>query len=373
MKLSRLNFWAVTVLFLLGFTALILMRANAKAPVGDAAPIPVPVTKVQFQNDLQTTSRWPAEVRAKRQSQLGFTQGGLLADIRVNVGDKVKKDDVLAVLDTRTLAADLRAAQAGVAQAKANRDIAATTETRQEKLLAQGHISKQRLDEVKAQLAGADAAHQSAKAQAQALSVRLDLARITAPYDGVITARNLDEGSIAGAGMPVLSIVETGALEVRAGLPLRAVQYLHKGDVVPVLAHGIKAEARFDAQTGVINSATQSVSVRFTVVPDTNALAAGESVQLQLSDTLAQRGFLVPTTALREGSRGLWTVYALMKPQTGPGFVLEPAPVEILHAGTERTYVRGPVEDGVMLLSSASNVTAAGMRVQPASAGEPAQ
>lgn len=373
MKLSRTYMWAATALFLLGFTALFLVRANAKAPAGDADPIPVPVQIVHFQDSLHTTSLWPAEVRAKRQSDLGFTQGGLVAEVRVDVGDKVSKGDVLARLDTRSLQADLRAAQAGVAQAKANRDIAATTRARQEKLLAQGHISQQRLDEVTAQMDAADAALASARAQAQALSVRLDLASIIAPYDGVITARSLDEGAIAGSGKPVVSIVESGALEVRAGLPLRAVRELKPGDMVPIRANGHTAAARFVAQTGVINAGTQSVATMFDVVPGEFTPAAGEIVRLQLSDILTQRGFLVPTTALREGSRGLWTVYVLKKPENGPGYVLTAAPVEILHAGTEETYVRGPVRDAAMILSAAGNVTSPGMRVQPVGHGGSAQ
>lgn len=366
MKISRTPVWVATALFLLGFTALFLLRANAKAPVGDAAPIPVPVVQVQFQDTLQTTSQWPAEVRAKRQSHLGFAQGGLVAQVLVDVGDKVKKGQELARLDTRTMQADLRAAQAGVTQAKANRDIVATTEARQAKLLAQGHVSRQRLDEIKAQLAGADAAYASAQAQARALAVRLELASIKAPYEGVITARLMDEGDIAGSGKPVLTIVESGALEIQAGLPLRAVRQLHADDEVPVIAEGRTAKARFVSQTGVINAATQSVATKFDVIPGAFTPAAGETVRLQLSDTLEQRGFLVPTSALREGSRGLWKVYVLKKPENGPGYVLTPAPVEILHAGTEKTYVRGPVREGAMILSSAGNVTTAGMRVQPA-------
>lgn len=110
--------------------------------------------------------------------------------------------------------AQLAAAEAVVIEAKAGRDIALATVQRQNILLEKGHISQQRVDEAQAQTDSAEARIIAAQARADTLKVQIDLARITAPYSGMITERMADEGSIASPGMPLLELVETGRMEL---------------------------------------------------------------------------------------------------------------------------------------------------------------
>ncbi|VAV91915.1 hypothetical protein MNBD_ALPHA06-1253 [hydrothermal vent metagenome] len=357
-------------LIVLAFVALAISIATfAQADNGDAAlsatPTPVPTQRIKIQDSLTLPSSWPGTVTARRQSLLGFERGGLVANVYVDVGDTVSKGDKLASLNTTTLRADLAASKATSAQAKAARNIADATASRQQVLAKNGHISSQRLEEILANLAGSEAAFNAATAQAKAIEARLSLSHILAPYDGTITQRRLDEGAIAGPGTPVLELVESGQLEIKVGLPVAKALALQEGEQVTVSLSTGQVQAKMRRTTNVINPATQTVEVVFDLVDGGAIAVSGQTARVRLSDQLQQRGFLVPLSALREGRRGLWSLYELVKAKSGAGYILSPVPVEILHADESFAYVRGPIIDGAMIVRSASQTTALGMRVVP--------
>lgn len=348
----------------------IFSRANAREEVRYSSPVPVPVLQVVYREQLEISSSWPAIVSARRQSSLGFERGGLVAKISVDIGDQVQQGDRLASLNTATQSADLAAARANIAQSQAAKDIAYSTTKRQQALADSGHISSQRLEEHLANQTSAEAALASAKAQAIAAAARLSLSYIQAPFSGTIVRRFLDEGAIAGPGMPVLELVENDHLEVKVALPQNKAAALQSGQLLSILTQRGQAMVRLRSTTNIINPATQMVDVVFDFTGEGVRPLAGQSVRIQLRDQLKQRGFLVPLSALREGRRGLWTLYVL-KPMENTGeYILSPLPVEIIHTNQSEVLVRGPIEAGTMFLRAASQNTSVGMRVTPAGASD---
>ena len=165
---------------------------------GEAAPLPVPAARIVFQDRAQMNTRFPGLVTARREAALGFETGGRILSLAADIGDRVRAGEVLAALDTRTREAQLAAARAEAAAAQADAALAETTFRRQEALREQGHISQQRLDEAAAQARAARAGTSAAEAAARAIETELELARLQAPFDGVVTARHFDEGGGAG-------------------------------------------------------------------------------------------------------------------------------------------------------------------------------
>ena len=192
--------------------------------------------------------------------------------------------------------------------------------------------------------------------------MQIDLARIEAPFSGVITARHFDEGAVAGPGAPVLTLVEAGALELRVGLPARETRALVTGDLYEAELDGTRARLRLRSVTGVVDRESRSVTAVFDFI-EPGAARAGEVARLILPAPLEDRGFWAPVTALAEGRRGLWSVYVL----TGQGpFGLEPRPVEILHSEGERVYLSGAVEEGSLILATGLQRVTPGQSVMPA-------
>ncbi len=355
---------ALITMLLLGA---VFLSAQAQDEPRDANPIRVPTKTIALKEQTNIGTSYAGMISAKRTSALGFERGGLVVALSADLGQHVRKGDVLARLDNNALLADVAAARASVQQVEAQRSIAASTLKRQKALLAKGHISAQRLEEVDANLLAAEAATLVAKAQVKTLLARLALLRIVAPYDGVIAERYIDEGSVAGAGAPVFSLVEDKALEVRVGLPANRLPIMTIGNVFTFHTANAAFQARLRGLSGQIDPATQTLSAVFDIAPQSAPLVPGQTARMELDVPLEQSGFWVPLSALREDRRGLWSLFALdSDPNNARQFILTPRLIEILYAGAEQVYVRGPIKDGTMILAGGNQSVSAGMIVIPA-------
>ena len=337
----------------------------ADADVQQAAPgaLPVPVLTVSYQSDAMISEAYPGLISARRESDLGFERGGRIVEVSVDVGDQIEAGDTLARLDTSTLRAQIAAADAQTNEADAQLDIARATEERQRTLLERGHISQQRLDEVATNTTAAEARRAAAAAQANSLRAQLVLSEITAPFDGVVTARMADEGAIAAPGSPVIRLVENTSLEIRIGLPLSAASALNEGEIYHFLTNGGAIEARYRSGTGVVDVRTRTVTAIFDI--ESGTARAGEVARLQLETGITDRGFWVPTSALTEGRRGLWSVQTLVADDNG-GWITEPRVVETLRVEVDRAFVRGAVSDGEQIIASGLQRVTPGQSVVPA-------
>tara|TARA_R110000868_G_scaffold86206_2_gene241831 strand:- start:15138 stop:16280 length:1143 start_codon:yes stop_codon:yes gene_type:complete len=343
------------------------LRAEATMQASTPAPLPVSVIAADYDGDARIDELFPGLVVARRQSALGFERGGRIDAIHVDVGDRVSAGQVIAVLDTRAVAAQIAAADAQTAEAAAQAALATETESRQEQLLERGHISQQRLDEVRTTTRAAQARQAAAAAAANAIRVQLDLSIMTAPFDGVVTARLADEGAIAAPGQPLLELVESDSLEVRVGLPPVLAASLVPEREYQFISDGLPLTARFRAATGVVDRQTRTVTAMFDVLPGQGVAgqaAAGQVVRLAMATPIDADGFWVPTSALAEGRRGLWTVYVLN--ETDGDYHLEARVVETVRIEADRVFVRGAVTDGELVLASGVQRITPGQSVVPA-------
>lgn len=351
----------------LGVALIVILVSASRAADADvhyAEPdaLPVTVLRVTYQEDAAISEAYPGLIAARRESDLGFESGGRIAEMAVDVGDRVEAGDRLARLDTSTLRAQIAAADAQTNEAMAQVEIARATEQRQQTLLERGHISQQRLDEVSTATTAAEARHAAAAAQANALRAQLALAEVSAPFSGVVTARMADEGAIAAPGSPVLRLVEDTALEIRIGLPVAAAAPLAPGQPYQFETITGRIEAVFRNSTGVVDVRTRTITALFDISAGT--ARAGEVARLQLETGIGERGFWVPTSALTEARRGLWSVQVLVEDGVD-NWSLEPRAVETLRVEVDRAFVRGAVDDGDLIVASGLQRVTPGQRVLP--------
>lgn len=348
----------------------ILVSASRGADAGlqdaQSAPPVVATLRVAYRTDASIAENYAGLVTARRESDLGFERGGRIDAINVDVGDRVTQGQVLARLDTRALEAQIAAADAQTAEARAQVDLAQVTQDRQQALLERGHISQQRLDEASTTTHAADARRLAAAASANALRAQLSLSVIEAPFDGVITARLSDEGGIASPGQGLLRIVEDGALEIRVGLPAEVAARLEARTQYRFTTDRGEINARLRASTGIVDTRTRSVTVLFDV--DGNTVSAGQVARLAIDQTISADGFWVPTSALAEGRRGLWSVYVLEADEYGT-YTIAPHVVETVRVDAGRAFVRGAVSDGALILRSGLDRVTPGQRVRPGAEG----
>ncbi len=204
--------------------AVTLLAACVGEPDGEAAPAAVPSLTVSVatptQQALPRRVTASGSISAWEEMALGVELSGQrVASVAVEVGDEVKAGDALLVLDTRTLAMDVRAAEAALAQADANLQVAAANARRGERLKREQLIAAADADQLIAGEITGKAQKQSAQAQLDAARLRLDFATLRAPDDGVVSARLVQPGQVVGAGAELLRLIRDGRLEWRAELP----------------------------------------------------------------------------------------------------------------------------------------------------------
>lgn len=256
------------LLFALAGTALALLASTAVLGFGGPRKkTAVPAAAIAALTVQSATARevpWPATLDASgaiapwQETVVGTQVAGLrLVELRVNVGDTVRRGQLLARFDADTLHADCDQLQAALDQAVAQAAQATTNRDRALKLQGSGGISEQ---EVLQHVTQADSARaQVGAARAQLASRRLQLrhAEVLSPDDGVISARSATLGAVGTVGQELFRLIRQGRLEWRGELTATQFSQAERGQqVVLALPDGRSVEARvrqlaptLDAQT----------------------------------------------------------------------------------------------------------------------------
>lgn len=333
-------------------------------------PLPVATQRVQLQDSYEITARYAGRIVSRRTSELGFERGGRLARVDVDDGAQVPAGQVLAMLDTRALEAQLAQARAAVREASARLKLATVTVERQRKLLERRNISQQRFDEARFERDAIAAQLEGARANVKALETALDLARIEAPYDGHVVARMADEGTIVSPGQPVLRLREADSLEAHVGVPPEALPALRPGDTYQIEVRGALYPAVLSELVAEVDPQTRTVNAIFLVeAPDTQ-VRAGELARLGVIRRVSGSGFWVPVSALTEDRRGLWSLFVPVSDGNGRAdaegrtWTLERRVVQLLHTEADRAFVRGTLRDGEVFVADGTHRLVPGQLVR---------
>lgn len=246
----------------------------AKAPKASAA-LTVQLAEVTEAPMLRTVAVSGA-VGAWQEMILGVElSGSRIAEVDVEVGDQVKRGDVLLTLDARTLDAELRMADAALNEAKAGVLLAKSQLDRGDTLIAQKLISAADHDQLRAAMVQAEARVKTTAAQFDAAKLRRDFATLRAPDDGVIASRSAEPGMVVMAGTQLLTMIRDGRLEWRAELSESDLLDVAVGDVVEVLQRdGSVVEGRVRAVAPGLDANTRTGTVHADL-PEPGALRAG--------------------------------------------------------------------------------------------------
>ena len=344
---------AVVTLGLLALLILLLGAAGAELDDEDpmaasTGPLPVSVARIEVVDAFEIRERVAGRIVSRRRSELGFERSGRLAEVLVDEGDRVEAGALLALLDTRELSAAAREQRARLASTRARLDLAKLTARRQRRLSESGTLAAQVLDEALADEASLEAQLAADRAALERTEVALELSRLEAPYPAIIVRRHLDEGSIAGPGGAVLSVIEAGARDVNLGVPPEVAVGFEAGReyVVESGGQGLRATLRNVLPELDPLTRTQTVILEVKEPEDrADRLADGSLVWVHVGRRIPARGAWLPIASLAEGHRGTWTAFAVVEDEAGASRV-ERRVVEIIQTEASRVFVRGTLGDG---------------------------
>ncbi len=180
------------------------------------------------------TRKFAGQVYATDSSTLSFQVDGNVKEMRVNQGDRVKQDQVLAVVDKQPYELDVKSAKADLQKARAELTQAREEYTRQEQLYKKGWVAKARLDRVQRSRDSAVSQVDFATSKLNLAKRDLRLTELRAPYDGAISRKYIDAFVEVRTGQKVYEIEASGALEVRFDIPETTISRITLGMPVTV-------------------------------------------------------------------------------------------------------------------------------------------
>jgi RND family efflux transporter MFP subunit len=262
---------------------------------------------------------------AWQEAVIGAEANGLkIIEVRVNVGDRVQRGDVLAVLQADTLRAELAQAEGLLAEATASAQEAKAQADRARSLQQQGFFSNAQLSQALAAEASSVARVQSARAMVQLQNVRLSQTQVRAPDAGVISARQATVGSVVGAGTELFRLIRQGRIEWRAEVTAAEIGRIQVGAPVQIkAASGQLLQGKVRMVAPSVDAQTRNALVYVDLPAQTGSARAGMYAQGEIALGQSQ-ALTVPQAAVvvRDGFSYVYTVGAdqkvsQLKVQTG--------------------------------------------------------
>lgn len=264
----------------LAFVGLNSRPAAAVAPPAPAATVrpALTVSLVSPQrSSLADTVSANGSIAAWQEAIVGAEVQGLrLAEVRVNVGDIVRRGQVLAIFDRRSSEAELAQSRAAVAEAEAALAEAAANAARARELEDSGALSAQQITQLLTAERTAAARLAAVQATQQLQQLRLTQTEVRAPDHGVISARSATVGAVLASGTELFRLIRQGRLEWRGEVAADELAALRPGQTVQVQAPGGATVAGRLRQVGpTVDAATRNALVYVDLPDSAGRLKAG--------------------------------------------------------------------------------------------------
>jgi RND family efflux transporter MFP subunit len=299
-------------------------RGRQSVSVAPETVSDVSVVSVQTAN-LPDVIEAVGTVRAAETSQPASQMMGNIVEIRAHEGDHVRRGQVLALIDDaqpraaldRATAADV-AAQQEISASESDFALAEATFKRYQALYERKSVSPQEFDEIKARYQGAQARREMARAgqvQGQAAMQQartaLGYTHIVAPFDGLVTEKKVDTGTLANPGMPLFTVEDLRRYRLEATVNETDLRYVREGEPVSVLVDAL-GNRELKGKVIEIVPAADPASRSFLVkveLPSDPAMRSGLFGRVQF--TRGERtALLIPRTAIVERGQ-LQGIYVL--------------------------------------------------------------
>ncbi|HEY3595971.1 MAG TPA: efflux RND transporter periplasmic adaptor subunit [Paraburkholderia sp.] len=252
----------------------------------------------------------PGSVMPYADASIYARTSGYVQHWYTDIGAKVKAGTTLAVIETPELDAQLRQARADEATAQANFNYANQTSQRWQQMLQTQSVSQQDADTKSSDMQAKRAILASAQANVARLAEMVSYEKVTAPFDGVVTARNVDVGALVTAGgtpglaaMPgeLFHVEQTDTLRVFVDVPQDDASYVTAGTQVDLTTQqypGRRFPAKVARSADAIDPVSRTLRVEIDVDNRDGALLPGAYAQAHLQLQTAHPALDLPVSAL---------------------------------------------------------------------------
>lgn len=348
----------------LAFALALLSGCHAPEQAAATPPSALTVSLVQPQQE-----QWPQIVHANgavaawQEAVIGAETGSLrIVEVLADVGDHVKRGQLLARLADETVKADLGKQEAALAEARAGLDQAEANLRRSQVVANSGSLSSQQLDQYRIAAQSARASLASAQAQLDSERIRLQQTRIVAVDDGMISSRSALLGNVVSTGTELFRLVRQERIEWQAEVDARQLAQIQAGQTARLtLPSGKSVEGRVR-----LASPTLSLQTGRAIVYVQLPAGSGAQAGMYASGTIEQAAtpaLTLPESALvlRDGRSDVYLFRA-------EGNTVARRRVETGRRHEGRVEILSGLEAGAQVVASGGAFLSDGVTVKPAQA-----
>jgi RND family efflux transporter MFP subunit len=255
----------------------------------------------------------PGNTQAFIDTSIYARTNGYLKKWYVDIGSHVHQGELLAVIDAPEVDQQLQQAEADLKTAQANQQLAQTTNVRWQALVAKHAVSVQEADQVASDFAAKQAATAASEANVRRLSQLQSYERVTAPFDGIITARSTDVGSLIDAGSSsepheLFHLDQVGRLRVFVSVPEVYAESVRDGaqvDITQDADPGHIIKGTIARNSNAISQTSRTLNVEVDVDNPKGELLPGAYVFVHMKLPAGSNTFTIPSNTLIFRSQGL--------------------------------------------------------------------
>ncbi|MCX7567522.1 efflux RND transporter periplasmic adaptor subunit [Sulfitobacter sp. F26169L] len=351
------------VVIIIGMITLVLSRSllptdalAAPGPVVERTALksitkpatPVSVTRLRAADHYNVQRRFSGRIEPNQTVDIAFDEPGKLKTIFAGEGETVTAGAALAGLDTELLEIERDRLVRLLSSARDEQNIMRSTLDREESRKNKSRETQNAIDTLRISFAQISGRATDLEGQITMLDARIRRATLRAPFAGTISQHFADPGSSFEAGQPILRLIENGPRNVRIGVDPVLCRNLSIGDELDLMIGADLYPARIAAIRPDIDPATQTRTVLFEL-DDNPIIVAGTVATIHMMQEISANGVVVPISALRDGSRGLWEII-VAKPD-GDNHRIAVEAVEILNVSDTAAFVRGTFASAALLVT----------------------
>jgi RND family efflux transporter MFP subunit len=351
-SLSRRVLQAAAIAVPLALLVAWRLSSNSVAASAPKGPPPVPVSVVAVeQRDVPQLAAGIGTVQSLHSVVLRPQVSGIVTEVLFEEGQQVKKGQLLARIDDRTILANLRQAEAEKARNEAQLRAARLDQSRYNNLLAEEAISRQTVEQQAALVEQLEAAIRANEATIAAHQVQLSYTQITSPVTGRVGLRRIDPGNLVQVGDAdgLVAVTQVDPISVIFTLPQELLATL------PGLGHAhvgaydrdggvLLGEGTLKTVDNQVDAATGTIRLRAEFANKDGRLWPGQFVTMRLQTGMSSGALVVPARTVKQGLQGPF-VFRVREQRA------EVVPVQVGYSNDEIAVIRDGLVAGDSVVS----------------------
>jgi len=303
MSKRSLCIWMVITLQLMGLIT--CGKPNKAADSTASLAMPIEVAQVE-RGSIESKLDFLGNITASQEVKVYSTVPTRIVNMKVDVGDAVKKNQILAIVDNEKIKQAVIQAEAGLEAARAQFKNIEAEWTRTQKLYEANAISKSQFDALNAQREAARSSVKQAEAGLATMRNQMSDSYITAPISGVIASRLLEEGDQAAPAIPVFSIVKMNPVKIQIEIVENQIGLVKVGQKAHIKVESyptVQFEGKIFKLNPTLNPITRTIGAEVLVENPEYKLKPGMFARVEIIIDKHEDVLVIPKYAILENTR----------------------------------------------------------------------